>query len=357
MAEINVPAPAHPHPNGLVTVRVAAPARDLVVRDDSVARLIEDWHKALELRVRAQELAKFTASTYRVGMRKFIEWMTSAQISNPDADTVVAWKAEMMESGYKPAAVNIWLSGIKSFYRWAVARKRLAVDITAGVESAQRSGVNQEHARETLTDAEMRRLLAYSEQMNLRDRAMLYLFAYTGARSIELHRANVGDVKNTRGEMTLAVQGKGRFERDELVVVANEDAKTALLDWLAERRRLLTNWGLTSLINSINGNDQPLFISCADGRRGHRLSLSALRTIIKGAYHAVGITDESKTVHSIRHTAITNAIEHGADLIAAQAMARHRKPETTMKYFHNTRRLTEAAEKRIDYNNDQPHAA
>ena len=35
--------------------------RDLVVRDDNVAGLIEDWHKALNLRMRAQERACFTA--------------------------------------------------------------------------------------------------------------------------------------------------------------------------------------------------------------------------------------------------------------------------------------------------------
>ena len=63
----------------------------------------------------------------------------------------------------------------------------------------------------------------------------------------------------------------------------------------------------------------------------------------------VGINSERLTPHSLRHTAISLAIEGGASLTQAQAMARHASPTTTMVYFHNTNRIRDAAEKCVNF--------
>ena len=68
-----------------------------------------------------------------------------------------------------------------------------------------------------------------------RDKAILALMAYTAARTIEVHRSDLADLKSEAGQMVLHVQGKGRDEKDELIVIDNPAAAGALHDWLSVR--------------------------------------------------------------------------------------------------------------------------
>jgi integrase len=82
---------------------------------------------------------------------------------------------------------------------------------------------------------------------------------------------------------------------------------------------------------------------------GSRLSLSALREIVKNYFRAANISGGYKTTHSLRHTAITNAIRNGALPMAVQAMARHKSFDTTLGYYHEVGRLDNPAEDLIEY--------
>jgi len=52
-----------------------------------------------------------------------------------------------------------------------------------------------------------------------RDYALINLLIRTGLRTIETIRADVGDIRQASGETVLSVQGKGRDEKDELVIL------------------------------------------------------------------------------------------------------------------------------------------
>ena len=132
------------------------------------------------------------------------------------------------------------------------------------------------------------------------------------------------------------VHGKGHSEADEFVVIANHEARNAISDYLADR----------------SDSAKPLFITARtyDGEP-QQMSRRTLQRIISGIFSRAGVANIGhKTMHSIRHTAITNAIMNGASLIESQAMARHSDPATTQVYFHNINRQKDAAERRIDYN-------
>ncbi len=95
--------------------------------------------------------------------------------------------------------------------------------------------------------------------------------------------------------LVLDVAGKGRNEADELLVIANADAQTTIHDWLSAR----------------GDEPGPLFVSFSPRSRGSRLSMRAIRGIVKAAYKAAGVRGKRKTTHSLRHTAITKAIHNG----------------------------------------------
>jgi len=94
-----------------------------------------------------------------------------------------------------------------------------------------------------------------------------------------------------------------------------------------------------------------LFTSLSNRGRDERLSLRAIRGIVKAAYKAAGVVGKNKTTHSLRHTAITTAVKRGAPVQKVQAMARHANISTTMIYYHETDRVENPAEEFIQYTN------
>lgn len=311
-----------------------------VTRGLDVDALVTEWHEYLALKVGAQELAQATRSSYIRGMDRFIAWCAKEDRSRIGPGAIRSWKATLVREGYKPGSVNTWFAGVKSFFAWAVAEKGLAHNPTAGVRGASRRGTTRRHKRDCLSDQEVLRVLSQSDTnkpAGLRDKAILSVMAYTAARTIEVQRANVGNLRtNGGGLLKLSVQGKGRSEADEELVVAHPDAAAALYDWLA-------------LHPDGDNPDAPLFVALGNRSKGRRLSTRAIRRIVKTHFRAAGIRDPRKTAHSLRHSAISNALRHGTPLHKVQAMSRHRSLDTLLIYVHELDRDADPAEAHIDY--------
>lgn len=304
-----------------------------ITSEKDVLQVVQDWHTALKLQVDAGDISEMTAASYKRGVDKFLTWCDLVQIQDIDSDTIQSWKASL--KGYKANTINAWLSGVRSFFGWAVGRRLMVVNPAEGVKGAKRKDTSKRHRREALTDKEVRRLLAQPDTSTTegkRDLAWLSLMLYTGVRTVEIHRSQLKDLRTVGNNLVLDVTGKGHDEADDVVVIANPKAAEALATWIATR-----------------GNKPgPLFWSLSDRSRGQALSLQALRGLWLKYKSAAGIVG-NKTVHSLRHTAITSAIRHGATPLQARQMARHKSIDTTMIYYHEIDRLTNPAESFISY--------
>lgn len=295
---------------------------------------VQPWLDALELRVQAQELKPDTAITYKRGVMKFLEWLAGKR---PSADVIRAWKADLLNNKIKPSSVNIWIAGLRSFFGWLAEIGEIPFDPTQAIKGTSRKGAAKRHVRESLTDREVIRLL---EQPNretregVRDYAMLCIMLYTAARGIELHRADIEDLKTMDGALVLQVQGKGHYEKDDFLVLSHE-AEGAMRAWLVLRGK----------------ESGSLFTSCSNYSKGRRLSRRAMRGIVKGYFDAAGIQG-NKTTHSLRHTAITSAIRHNAPIQKVKGMSRHASIDTLMIYYHEADRLNDPAEKYINYSTE-----
>jgi integrase/recombinase XerD len=293
--------------------------------------LAYSWQDHLDLRVKAQEIKQDTALTYSRGVMKFIEWVGDKR---PSPEIIRQWKAELLSNKKKISSVNIWLAGIRAFFGWLAEKGEISFDPTQAIKGAKRKGANQTHVRELLTDREVLRLLAQPNRETregVRDYAILSIMLYTAARGIELHRSDLEDLWTVDGALVLKVQGKGRDEKGEILVLSNA-AENAVRDWLVERGR----------------EPGALFVSYSNKSMGERLSRRALREIVKRYMNAAGIHG-NKTTHSLRHTAITNAIRHGVPVQKVKGMSRHSSLDTLMIYYHEVDRLTDPAEKHIRY--------
>jgi site-specific recombinase XerD len=302
-----------------------------------ILALSEKWLAQLELRVASGEMAASTRQTYARGWGKFVAWLLARQIVQLTGDDIQTWLGELKKAN-SAAAVNVWFAGVKSFFAWAMRSRLLLFNPTSGIQGARRSGASRRHKRDVLTYEEVRRVLAIPDRTTpagARNYAILCLMAYTGARTIEVHRADLADLRTEGGRLVLHVQGKGRLESDELIVVVNADLEDALHSWVATRRK----------------KPGALFTSLSMRNKNGRLSARAIRRIVKNSYLAAGVVGDRKTTHSLRHTAITNAVKHGAPIQKVSHMARHTRLETTMIYYHEIDRLSDPAEGYIDYEN------
>ena len=312
-----------------------------ITQDEDIASLVNEWKLQLRLQVASGEIADSTRVTYERGMDKFMSWLQAQDVYQIDSDDIRRWLAEMRATS-KVDTANTHYHGVRHFFAWAVGKRRLFYDPTTGVKGAKRIA-SRAHKRDILSDAEVRAVLAQPDTATAagkRDAAILYLKAFTGVRDVELHRADLSDLRVINGSLLLYIRGKGRQESDEYVVVDNPQAQDAIHAWLSVR----------------GGLPGALFLSLSrrnskGSLEDRRLSLRSIRELIIGYYQAAGVynPDGRKSSHSLRHTAITSAFVHGASVPQVKVMARHKSEDTTMGYYHAIDRLQNPGERFIRY--------
>jgi integrase/recombinase XerC/integrase/recombinase XerD len=311
---------------------LSRPAVELAAAPD-IRLVLRAWRRHLE-----REQAPATVEAYTRALARFRASLEAlpepVSLIEVKPSHILEWR-EQLRRRYSVRSVNLYLAAVRSFYAWAIARGVDMPNPAAGIRGKGRRA-NTPHAREMLSDQEVLALLGTCRDgpIGRRDRAIFCLAAYCGLRGIELQRAQLGDLEIRSGRQVLWIQGKGRQEADEFVVIP-APVETALHAWLAKHP----------------SGAGPLLCTLGMGRSspGRALSLRALRAIWLTHATAAGIRSKRKTFHSLRHTAITNAIRHGASPLQVQHMARHADIKTTLAYYHETDRLVDPPEDRISY--------
>lgn len=278
------------------------------------------------------DVAPTTKETYRKALKQFFVWYEAQDLSSVTRADVLAFKNAKL-ARIQASTVGAYLSAIRSFFKWLESEK-LHPNVAAGVKGVK---LSKAHRKDALTPAQAKSVLQSLEGDTLlekRNFALFNLLIHTGLRTIEMHRADIGDMRNKGYQSVLYVQGKGRLAKDEFVVLT-EAAIRPIHDYLAARRAA----GL-----EVMGQDSPLFASHSTRTYGERLSLRSIREVAKNAMRAAGLDSDRWTTHSLRHSAVTFALLAGASLQQAQALARHTDINTTLIYSHAMDRVAQAPE-------------
>ena len=298
---------------------------------------ITDIKQVIEYFAASQDVKKSSRDLYRRAVSLFFTWTTSTgrNIATLTAADVVAYKDELLGGGLSSLTVGGYVNALRRFYAWTESVK-IYPNIASSVHAPRRK---MEFRKQPLSVAKVGELIQYENGQSLRDRAIVNLMVRTGLRCVEVSRANVGDIKfigcdNTR---VLMVQGKGRDEKDNYVVLT-DTAAAIIGEYLGTRKGLK--------------DSDPLFI-CESNHAadGGRLTTRTISAIAKKGLQAVGLDNKAFTAHSLRHTAGTNVLRAGGSLEQAQMMLRHASPATTEIYARmalNERRLTNGGENLLD---------
>ena len=140
-------------------------------------RLIEEFLDALWLE---KGLSPHTRSAYRTDLLAFARWLEGRGLTleSVGRDAVLDHLGWRLSEGYQARSTARFLSGLRSFYRYAVREGRLAEDPTLLVSMPQLGAP----LPKSLSEADVEALLAApdtEDTLGLRDRTILEAVSYT----------------------------------------------------------------------------------------------------------------------------------------------------------------------------------
>ena len=259
-----------------------------------------------------------TVETYKKALRQFFNYLGVHGIRQPQREDVLAFRDDLKASGLKPTTVQNYITATRIFFKWT-EQEGLYPNIAEHVKGAK---LDKNHKKDYLTSRQAKEVLAgvqTDSEEGLRNYAILSLMVTGGLRTIEVSRADVGDLRTLGENTVLFVQGKGREEKTEYIKISAPVEK-AIRSYLKARENV--------------EEGQPLFTSTSNNSRGKRITTRTVSAIVKNALKNAGYDSARLTAHSLRHTAITLALLAGREITEVQQFARHANLNTTMIYNH-----------------------
>lgn len=250
----------------------------------------------------------------------------------------VAHVAKRDDSGNlsNAATVSRKLSSVRAAFRWL--RACGAVDANPA-ELVKGPRVSNQSPRQGLTKTEARALVEVVNGETVkakRDRAILWVMLYGGLRRAEVAGLRVGDLYFEDPHHVLHVRGKGNKVR---AVPLKAEAVTAIRVYVEARA------------GTADAADAPLFRPTMNNRTGRidkPMTPALVWQVVTKCAKAAGIV-KRVSPHSLRHTAITTALDSGAKLERVQAFAGHADPKTTIRYHRSREDLNQSAAHFIAY--------
>ena len=284
--------------------------------------------------IMAQDVKPNSKALYRRTLKQFFNWIDKegynlTELTRPD---IIRYKEDLLSSGMSGLTVGSYITSVRKFYEWAEANKYYP-NIARGIKTPKRK---QQFRKQPLSPDQSQELLRYFMSRDKRDYAIVNLLLRTGLRTIEVARANIGDIAYKGGKRILYVHGKGRDEKDNFVILTDK-AYSPIEDYLGLRGRVKPG--------------DPLFISISNNSRGDRLTTRTISKIAKEGLQAIGLSGRDFTAHSLRHSTAVNILRAGGSIEDAQGVLRHSSPATTQIYTATIKeemRLKNAPEELLD---------
>jgi integrase/recombinase XerD len=266
------------------------------------------WLLALERR------ALLTAETYKVEIRRFLEWLEKEQLLPEQVDSPVLMgylNFRKDKDGLDSRSVAKAISVLRSFYRYIV-NEGLREDNPARVLESPKGRMSLPEVLNRERVDRMLALIPVDNPIGLRDRALFELIYSAGLRVSEAVVLNLKDLYFTEG--IIRVLGKGNKER---LAPFGEEAAFWLKRYLADGRSRLAG----------KVRSPGLFI----GKTGRRLSRKGMW---KNYTRLAALAGVPSKLHTLRHSYATELLAGGADLRSVQELLGHADITTTQIYTH-----------------------
>ena len=259
-----------------------------------------------------------TIKNYGEDLRAFKEFYGNLEgchsWKSVDSDIIRDWMESMMDKGNNATSINRRLSALRSFYRFALARKLVDKDPVHGVTGPKKGRPLPQFLKEN----EMDRLLdagSWTESFeDVRDRTVIMTFYETGIRLSEL--IGLDDSMVDFSNRQLKVTGKRNKQR---VIPFGEELLATLRDYMKCRDK------------EVNLQSDALFVTA----KGQRMTSSQVREAVRRNLSKV-CTLKKRTPHVLRHTFATAMLNNKAGIESVKKLLGHESLSTTEIYTHTT---------------------
>ena len=259
-----------------------------------------------------------TIKNYGEDLRAFKEFYGNLEgchsWKSVDSDIIRDWMESMMDKGNNATSINRRLSALRSFYRFALARKLVDKDPVHGVTGPKKGRPLPQFLKEN----EMDRLLdaeSWTESFeDVRDRTVIMTFYETGIRLSEL--IGLDDCMVDFSNRQLKVTGKRNKQR---VIPFGEELLATFRDYMKCRDK------------EVNLQSEALFVTA----KGLRMTSSQVREAVRKNLSKV-CTLKKRTPHVLRHTFATAMLNNKAGIESVKKLLGHESLSTTEIYTHTT---------------------
>lgn len=267
-----------------------------------------------------------TVKGYISCLRQFAKWLKANGIDKVTRSDIKAYRDYLASSDLKEGTQAQYLRAVRHLCAW-VASETGQPSIADNIHGAKVD--NTVHKRDDVPRyavSEITASIDTTTEEGKRARAMMLLCVVCGTRCVELSRLNCGDIKTIRGERAITLHGKGHDGADAPEALIPEVAE-AIDDYLAHR---------TEPVKA----KSPLFTSTSNRNKGGRIAPTTISTMLKRVLQGAGYDSDRYTAHSFRHNSGTAAAKT-LGIYEAQKAMRHQSPDTTMRYVHDEKDLTD----------------
>lgn len=291
----------------------------LAAADPQSFRLVSGWL--------LEQAPGNTRSAYRADIT-LLAWFLSdngVRLAEATRQQVALWAESMRrtvrsEDGGRvisEATIARRLSAASSFFTYAVQSGAIDANPIQHMKRPKRQA--DEDGIAWLNREQMLAFLTAAQGHSRRTHALVALMLTTGARTSEVLAADVTDLGHTGGHRVLTVTRKGGKRQNLPIAPWVGIVLDAYLDGRAEG---------------------PLFATAPRGGGRGRLDEPALHRLVRRIAQQADLPQASALhPHSLRHSALTEALERGCSLRDVQALAGHVDPRTTERYDRMRSRL------------------
>ena len=273
-----------------------------------------------------RRLAAHTTKNYRRDIEALLEFAGDKLPAELTVHDIRRCIAQLHGKGLDGRSLARMLSAWRGFYNYLARDHGAKQNPCLGIR-APKSAKRLPHA---LSPDEAKQLVEIdaTDELAVRDRAMLELFYSSGLRLSELTGLAPADVNFS--DATVRVTGKGSKTR---IVPVGSHAAKALQAWLAQRAAIA---GI---------DEQALFVN----RQGRRLGPRAVEDRVRRRAQQQGIASRVHP-HMLRHSFASHVLQSSSDLRAVQEMLGHASISTTQVYtqmdFQHLAKIYDAAHPR-----------
>ena len=274
----------------------------------------------------ARGMSDNTIKAYRSDLSDLLEFLSDTK-QELTLDALRDWMWRQSEAGATKSTLARKTSSAKAFTEFLFERGNLASDPGLRLRAPKLERTLPKVASEKSLAEVFSKLGELAQDQNpssLRDLCAFELLYATGMRVSELAGLNISDIDYSR--KLLKVTGKGNKQR---MLPYGDAAAKALNEYIRTGRPKLVN----------DTSPEALLLTSRGKRVGVRQLYSLVANLL--AQTATGPAGP----HTLRHSAATHLLDHGADLRAVQEILGHSSLATTQIYTHvSVERLRDAFE-------------